>query len=238
MLDATDTLRSGGDAGAAARSGVATAQVPSPPPPPAGDVPPAPGTAEARRLRRQRLEQERAALRKSERHDRWQAWTGKARSVNRQVWVVGAGALVLGCAGWFVRDTWLDLAAIKATPTELAPPPITTDPAPPTVVQGLANPLSELPLTGPAQFALGWSAQTGDLSPVRSGAALAQILDGVDVCAMFIGLDNEARVLVQREQFPGSYPMCGAREVATPNDMVPLPTTTVAPVETTTTVAG
>lgn len=230
MLDHSDTLRSGGDAGAAARS-EGRGQAPPPPTPADGE--------RARKQRKADLDRERAELRKRERRERWDTFTAKLRGVNRQVWLVGGLGVGAVVVGWYVRDWRLQLAEIEAANATARAADVDTRDVPPTVVQGLENPLSKLPLTGPAQFALGWSAQTGDLSPLRSGAALSQVLDDVDVCSYFIGLDNDARVLVKPEQFPGSYPMCGAREVPTPNDAVPLPTTTTGvPAETTTTVAG
>lgn len=152
------------------------------------------------------LRQQRQALDRQLRQARRDRWGQRVRSVHRHWWyaagVIGVMTVgAVGCRSWqqSQRDTALALASIAApapTPTTVAP-----------VVEGVPNPLDGMPLTGPAKWTIGVGADGTKLSPMRSSAVVTALLQQLDLCSMFVGLDERAAIIVSKTPRPGFVPL-------------------------------
>ncbi len=209
----TEELRQGSGSGSA------------PPPPPA----PAPGNVDPRVIRDQIRAQQRQL-----RDQRVQSTKQKIGRVNHRYWAYGA-LLVAGTLGIVAcksyqsdqRDTALALAQLAGGAQQPAP---TVAPEP-VITEGLPNPLDLLPLSNQAKWNIG-AGGDGVLPPKRSATVIAALLEHVDLCNVWVGLNDKANVVVAFEPAPGFDPMLAPGEcagtpttVAVPADPVP---TTVA----------
>lgn len=195
----------------------------APPPPP----PPAPGNVDPRVIRDQIKAQQRQL-----RDVRVQSTKAKLGKVNRQYWayagVIVAGALgVVACRSYQAdqRDTAIALAQLaNAGRVEQVAE------QPPTIVEGIPNPLDALPLSNQAKWNIG-AGGDGVLPPARSSVVISELLKSVDLCNVWVGLNDKANVVVAFEPAPGFSPMLTADQCTTPT-VVEVPTdpvpTTVA----------
>lgn len=195
----------------------------APPPPP----PPAPGNVDPRVIRDQIKAQQRQL-----RDVRVQSTKAKLGKVNRQYWayagVIVAGALgVVACRSYQAdqRDTAIALAKLaNAGRVEQVAE------QPPTTVEGIPNPLDALPLSNQAKWNIG-AGGDGVLPPARSSVVISELLKSVDLCNVWVGLNDKANVVVAFEPAPGFSPMLTADQCTTPT-VVEVPTdpvpTTVA----------
>lgn len=195
----------------------------APPPPP----PPAPGNVDPRVIRDQIKAQQRQL-----RDVRVQSTKAKLGKVNRQYWayagVIVAGALgVVACRSYQAdqRDTAIALAQLaNAGRVEQVAE------QPPTIVEGIPNPLDALPLSNQAKWNIG-AGGDGVLPPARSSVVISELLKSVDLCNVWVGLNDKANVVVAFEPAPGFSPMLTADQCTTPM-VVEVPTdpvpTTVA----------
>ena len=180
----------------------------APPPPP----PPAPGNVDPRVIRDQ-INAQRRQLRDA----RVQSTKAKLGKVNRQYWayagVIVAGALgVVACRSYQAdqRDTAIALAQLaNAGRVEQVAE------QPPTNVEGIPNPLDALPLSNQAKWTIG-AGGDGDLPPKRSTVVITELLESVDLCNVWVGLNDKANVVVAFEPAPGFTPLLTADQCTTP----------------------
>lgn len=208
----TEELRQGSGSGSA------------PPPPPA----PAAGNVDQRVIRDQIKAQQRQL-----RDQRMQSAKQKLGSVHRQYWI-GAGVvagLVVGSMAWKSyrsdqRATAIALAQIASGNRPAAEATATT--GAPQVIEGIPNPLDQLPLTNQAKWMIG-AGGDGVLPPKRSTTVLVQMLEGVDMCGVYVGLSDKAEILVSFDPRPSFVPLvqgCAAEAGTTvPVPADPVPTT-------------
>ena len=200
-------------------------QPPAPPPPPVEDA----------RVLKERLRQDSRKLREA-RIKTAKEGLGK---VNRQYWayagVLVAGALgVVACRSYQAdqKDTALALAQIAnggRTATAETQAPATT------IVDGIPNPLQALPLSNQAKWNIG-AGGDGVLPPKRSTTVITALLERVDLCNVWVGLNDKANVVVAFEPDPGFTPLLEAGQCADTQGqtVVPVPSD---PVPTSSTVA-
>ena len=200
-------------------------QPPAPPPPPVEDA----------RVLKERLRQDSRKLREA-RIKTAKEGLGK---VNRQYWayagVLVAGALgVVACRSYQAdqKDTALALAQIAnggRTATAETQAPATT------IVDGIPNPLQALPLSNQAKWNIG-AGGDGVLPPKRSTTVITALLERVDLCNVWVGLNDKANVVVAFEPAPGFTPLleAGQCEDTQGQTVVPVPSD---PVPTSSTVA-
>ncbi len=200
-------------------------QPPAPPPPPVEDA----------RVLKERLRQDSRKLREA-RIKTAKEGLGK---VNRQYWayagVLVAGALgVVACRSYQAdqKDTALALAQIAnggRTATAETQAPATT------IVDGIPNPLQALPLSNQAKWNIG-AGGDGVLPPKRSTTVITALLERVDLCNVWVGLNDKANVVVAFEPAPGFTPLLEAGQCADTQGqtVVPVPSD---PVPTSSTVA-
>lgn len=164
------------------------------------------------------------------RQERKQQLRARLSNVDRSYYKTGAalGACVIVFLGarnimGFQRDTALALADRTTT----APAVVDTAPAEQVVVQGIPNPLADLKLTGQARWIIGEVG--GELPPARSAAVVTALLDQVELCDVYLGLNDRAAVVVSFEPTPGFSPLvqCNPGIVEVPQDLAP--PTTAAP---------
>jgi hypothetical protein len=164
------------------------------------------------------------------RQERKQQLRARLSNVDRSYYMAaaGLGVCVLGFLGvrsllGMQRDTALALADRTATTPAVAD----TAPAEQVVVQGIPNPLADLKLTGQARWIIGEVG--GELPPARSAAVVTALLDQVELCDVYLGLNDRAAVVVSFEPTPGFSPLiqCKPGIVEVPQDLAP--PTTVAP---------
>lgn len=217
-------------------------QPPPPPPPPSGDVVDKPDPRVIREQIRTRQRQLREA--------RLQSTKAKIGRVNRQYWVYGGviAALavgVMGCRSYSQdqRDTALALAqlanggsqsdATAAAIAELSQS--LKNQGPPTTIDGIPNPLQSLPLSNQAKWNIG-AGGDGVLPPKRSTTVITALLERVDLCNVWVGLNDKANVVVAFEPAPGFTPLLEAGQCADTQGqtVVPVPSD---PVPTSSTVA-
>lgn len=202
----------------------------APPPPP----PPTPGNVDPRVIRDQIKAQQRQL-----RDARVQSTKAKIGRVNRQYWayagVLVAGALgVVACRSYQAdqKDTALALAQIanggRAATAETQAPATT-------IVDGIPNPLQALPLSNQAKWNIG-AGGDGVLPPKRSTTVITALLERVDLCNVWVGLNDKANVVVAFEPAPGFTPLLEAGQCADTQGqtVVPVPSD---PVPTSSTVA-
>ena len=200
-------------------------QPPAPPPPPVEDA----------KVLKERLRQDSRKLREA-RIKTAKEGLGK---VNRQYWayagVLVAGALgVVACRSYQAdqKDTALALAQIAnggRTATAETQAPATT------IVDGIPNPLQALPLSNQAKWNIG-AGGDGVLPPKRSTTVITALLERVDLCNVWVGLNDKANVVVAFEPAPGFTPLLEAGQCADTQGqtVVPVPSD---PVPTSSTVA-
>lgn len=180
-------------------------QPPAPPPPPVEDA----------RVLKERLRQDSRKLREA-RIKTAKEGLGK---VNRQYWayagVLVAGALgVVACRSYQAdqKDTALALAQIanggRAATAETQAPATT-------IVDGIPNPLQALPLSNQAKWNIG-AGGDGVLPPKRSTTVITALLERVDLCNVWVGLNDRANVVVAFEPAPGFTPLLTADQCTTP----------------------
>lgn len=202
-------------------------QPPPPPPPPKGK------DDEAKRIDEQlRLAKER------KRELRKQNAMSRLRNVHpSHMYLIGgivvAGAAFLGVRSLlgFQRDTALALADARAA----AVAPVAESGA--QVVQGIENPLEQLALTGRARWNIGVQGPNNELKPLRSSIVVADLMEQLDLCSMFVGVNDLAELDVATDPLPGYVPLVesvggvpcpgatGSTAVQTPAD--PAPSTSV-----------
>ncbi len=199
-------------------------QPPPPPPPPANGAQDKPDP----RVIRDQIKAQQRQLRDV----RVQSTKARLGKVNRQYWLYGgvvvAAALgVVGCRSYAQdqRDTAIALAQLaNAGRVEQVAE------QPPTIVEGIPNPLDALPLSNQAKWNIG-AGGDGDLPPKRSTVVITELLESVDLCNVWVGLNDKANVVVAFEPAPGFSPMLTADQCTTPT-VVEVPTdpvpTTVA----------
>jgi len=180
----------------------------APPPPP----PPAPGNvdprvirdqikAQQRQLRDVRVQSTKAKLGRV--HPRYFVYTGA---------VVACALGVVACRSYQAdqRDTAIALAQLaNAGRVEQVAE------QPPTIVEGIPNPLDALPLSNQAKWTIG-AGGDGDLPPKRSTVVITELLESVDLCNVWVGLNDKANVVVAFEPAPGFTPMLTADQCTTP----------------------
>ncbi len=224
-----DSLGRIGEGHAAAKQGGAGApiltgdgngvSIPAPPPPPAsGNVDPRvirdQIRAQQRQLRDARVQSTKARL--SRVHPRYFIYTGV---------VVALGLGAVACRSYQAdqRDTALALAQLAngGRQQEVAPPSTV-------ITQGIPNPLDALPLSNQAKWNIG-AGGDGVLPPARSSVVISELLKSVDLCNVWVGLNDRANVVVAFEPAPGFSPMLTADQCATPTVVEvpadPVPTT-------------
>ena len=220
-LDTHDTIGPPERSGEARSGGGPEGRVPLPPAPSAGNVDP--------KVIRDQLN----ALKRQQRDARKQTWMQRVRGVDRSYWLyagVGVAAVVgmLGCRSYQAdqRETALALASIGASnrPAEQQAEPETI------VVDGIPNPLDSLKLTAQARWMVGET--DGVLPPTRSAIVITALLEQVDLCAKYVGLNDRAAIVVSDEPAAGFVPLvqCTAKPAATAE--LPAPTTSAAPATT------
>lgn len=194
----TEELRQGSGSGSA------------PPPPP----PPAAGNVDQRVIRDQIRAQQRQL-----RDARLNATKSKLVRVNRRYYAY-AGALAalavgaIGCRSYAQdqRDTAMALATLAAGAQQQTAP---TTPAP-VSVDGVPNPLEQLPLTNQAKWMIG-AGGDGVLPPKRSTTVVVQMLGQLDMCNVYVGLSDKAEILVAFEPTPAFVPLVtGCDQTAQP----------------------
>ena len=207
----TEELRQGSGSGSA------------PPPPP----PPSPGNVDPRVIRDQIRAQQRQL-----REARVQSTKARLGKVNRQYWLYGGvvAALAVGAIGCRSyqqdqRDTAMALAQLSVAGRAEQQTPATT-----IVQEGIPNPLAALPLSNQAKWNIG-AGGDGVLPPARSATVITELLKSVDLCNVWVGLNDKANVVVSFEPSPGFDPMLkpgscaqdttATTVVATPTDPVP-----------------
>lgn len=180
----------------------------APPPPP----PPAPGNVDPRVIRDQIKAQQRQL-----RDVRVQSTKAKLGKVNRQYWLYGGVVVaiavgVVGCRSYAQdqRDTALALAQLASggRQQEVAPPSTV-------ITQGIPNPLDALPLSNQAKWNIG-AGGDGVLPPARSSVVISELLKSVDLCNVWVGLNDRANVVVAFEPAPGFTPLLTADQCTTP----------------------
>lgn len=194
---------------------------PTAPPPPA----PSPDNIDPRVVRDQIRAQQRQL--RDQQRERAKA---KLRGVNSRYWVYG-GAILAGALGVVAcnsyqqdqRDTALALAALADAGQQ-----VTATTGAPQVIEGILNPLDQLPLTNQAKWMIG-AGGDGVLPPKRSTTVLVQMLEGVDMCGVYVGLSDKAEILVSFDPRPSFVPLvqgCAAEPGTTvPVPADPVPTT-------------
>lgn len=201
-------------------------QPPPPPPPPANGAHDKP---DPRAIRDQIRAQQRQL-----RDARLNATKSKLGKVNRRYYAY-AGAIVFGALGVVAcrsyqadqRDTAMALATLAAGAQQQTAP---TSPAPVTV-DGVPNPLDQLPLTNQAKWMIG-AGGDGVLPPKRSTTVLVQMLGQLDMCNVYVGLSDRAEILVAFEPTPAFVPLVAGCDQTAPQ------TTTTVPVDPATTVTA
>lgn len=195
-------------------------QPPPPPPPPSDEL--------DTRVIKERLRQNQQMLRERRIKDT-KARLGK---VNRQYWLYGGvvAALAVGAIGCRSyqqdqRDTAMALAQLSMAGRAEQQTPATT-----IVQEGIPNPLAALPLSNQAKWNIG-AGGDGVLPPARSATVITELLKSVDLCNVWVGLNDKANVVVSFEPSPGFDPMLkpgscaqdttATTVVATPTDPVP-----------------
>lgn len=126
----------------------------------------------------------------------------------------------------YQRDTALALAQLAAGDRA------ESEATPATPAQGIPNPLDALPLSNQAKWNIG-AGGDGVLPPARSSVVITELLKSVDLCNVWVGLNDKANVVVAFDPAPGFSPMLTADQcVATASTVVEAPTdpvpTTVA----------
>ncbi len=205
----------------------------SAPPPP----PPPPTSTDGRKAEERRIDEALRAAKERKRELRKQNWTDRARSLHRTHYIAIGGLVAVGVVGWFghsflsfQRDTAMALAQARTVPAAAGETPAAAP-------QGMPNPLSQLDVTGRAQWLIKVD-DGGNLLPGRSAIVVAEIMKQVDLCTLFISVDDAAALTVATTPLPGSVPLfstaadgtpCAAsaatEPTAVPSD--PMPTTTV-----------
>jgi len=170
------------------------------------------------------------AQRRQLRDVRVQSTKARLGKVNRQYWayagvIVAAALGVVGCRSYAQdqRDTAIALAQLaNAGRVEQVAE------QPPTIVEGIPNPLDALPLSNQAKWTIG-AGGDGDLPPKRSTVVITELLESVDLCNVWVGLNDRANVVVAFEPAPGFTPLLTADQCTTPTVVEvpadPVPTT-------------
>lgn len=196
---------------------------PQPPPPP-----PPPSDALDTRAIKERLRQDQQMLRERRLKDA----KAKLTRVNNRYYAYAGGivALALGavaCRSYAQdqRDTAMALAQLSVAGRAEQQTPATT-----IVQEGIPNPLAALPLSNQAKWNIG-AGGDGVLPPARSATVITELLKSVDLCNVWVGLNDKANVVVSFEPLPGFDPMLkpgscaqdttATTVVATPTDPVP-----------------
>lgn len=196
---------------------------PQPPPPP-----PPPSDALDTRAIKERLRQDQQMLRERRLKDA----KAKLTRVNNRYYAYAGGivALALGavaCRSYAQdqRDTAMALAQLSVAGRAEQQTPATT-----IVQEGIPNPLAALPLSNQAKWNIG-AGGDGVLPPARSATVITELLKSVDLCNVWVGLNDKANVVVSFEPSPGFDPMLkpgscaqdttATTVVATPTDPVP-----------------
>jgi hypothetical protein len=156
----------------------------------------------------------------------------KLTRVNNRYYAYAGGivALALGavaCRSYQQdqRDTAMALAQLSMAGRAEQQTPATT-----IVQEGIPNPLAALPLSNQAKWNIG-AGGDGVLPPARSATVITELLKSVDLCNVWVGLNDKANVVVSFEPLPGFDPMLkpgscaqdttATTVVATPTDPVP-----------------
>lgn len=195
-------------------------QPPPPPPPPSDEL--------DTRVIKERLRQDQQMLRERRLKDA----KAKLTRVNNRYYAYAGGivALALGavaCRSYQQdqRDTAMALAQLSMAGRAEQQTPATT-----IVQEGIPNPLAALPLSNQAKWNIG-AGGDGVLPPARSATVITELLKSVDLCNVWVGLNDKANVVVSFEPLPGFDPMLkpgscaqdttATTVVATPTDPVP-----------------
>lgn len=201
---------------------------PQPPPPP-----PPPSDALDTRAIKERLRQDQQMLRERRLKDA----KAKLTRVNNRYYAYAGGivALALGavaCRSYAQdqRDTAMALAQLSVAGRAEQQTPATT-----IVQEGIPNPLAALPLSNQAKWNIG-AGGDGVLPPKRSTTVITALLERVDLCNVWVGLNDKANVVVAFEPAPGFTPLLEAGQCADTQGqtVVPVPSD---PVPTSSTVA-
>ena len=144
---------------------------------------------------------------------RKQSLADRVKGVDRSYYVAGACILGAGLAFMgvrsilgFQRDTALALQS-ERTPTSEAPQVVQ--------VQGIENPLEQLPLTYPARWMIGLNSEN-KLVPNRSTDTMAALLKQVDLCGVYIRLGSNAEIELLDSPAAGAQPLVECPATATP----------------------
>lgn len=199
-----------------------TATIPPPPPAPTPD--------NTRQLDTEAARQQIRDLKRAQREARKQRTLSTLRGVNPAIWVTaGVGVAVfvtavVGARWWssqqqFQRDTAIALAAARGEQTTA-----TSQPQP---TQGMDNPLLSMPLTPQARWIIGPTADGTGLLPGRSTVVVRQILEGADVCKLFVSIDGQNVPRVTKDPAtPGAVPLVDCTTTKASASTTAKPTTT------------
>lgn len=191
----------------------------APPPPP----PPPPTQRDGNKAERQRMEQEAKELNRRLKQSKRQDRVDKLRRIDRSYYIAGAGigVCIVGFLGLkSVLSTMLSIAEANNgndAPTAVAEPQQV-------VVQGIENPLEQLPLTQQARWMIGLTSD-GKLVPNRSTQTMAELLAQADLCGVYVRLADDASIELLDSPAGGAVPFaeCAATPttVQVPSDPTP-----------------
>ena len=204
-------------------------QPPAPPPPPVEDAKVLKERLrqDSRKLREARIRTAKEGIGKV--HRRYYGYAGLIVAVSLGAVACNSYRSDKKAEQQYQRDTALALAQLAAgnrTTSEAADPPPT---------QGIPNPLQALPLSNQAKWNIG-AGGDGLLPPKRSTTVITALLERVDLCNVWVGLNDKANVVVAFEPAPGFTPLLEAGQCADTQGqtVVPVPSD---PVPTSSTVA-
>lgn len=188
----------------------------APPPPP----PPAPGNVDPRVIRDQIRAQQRQL-----RDVRVQSTKQRLGRIHPRYFIYGGVVVALGLGAVACRSYQADQRDTAIALAQLANAGRTEAPAEqqPVVVEGIPNPLDALPLSNQAKWNIG-AGGDGVLPPARSSVVITELLKSVDLCNVWVGLNDKANVVVAFDPAPGFSPMLTADQcVATASTVVEVP---------------
>lgn len=137
--------------------------------------------------------------------------------------VVAATLGVISCRSYQADQARTSMALAQLSVggrTETTAAPATT------IVQGIPNPLDALPLSNQAKWNIG-AGGDGVLPPSRSATVITELLKNVDLCSVWVGLNDKANVVVAFEPTPGFDPLLRSGECAGTPTTVPVPADSV-----------